>query len=361
MKILSISRLYIIALIAACSAGTFHTWAQGVPTSGTNDFVEVGDAGNAPDVANAGFGEVDYDYAIGAGDVTVTDYCVFLNAVASGSDPYGVYNTQMTDMINDQNVSNAGGIVQTGSAGAYQYIVEGNISGSDPVTEVSWLDAARFANWLQNGSLSGQGEGIDTTEDGAYTLDGELTVTGSETRNADAVFALPTLDEWYKAAYYNPNLNDGGGGYTNYATQANTAPTNVVGSGTNAINYLVNGIYSATQSASYSGTTNCLTAIGSFPNSVSYYGTYDENGDVNEWTENFFGTNGYVVGGSWNQGASRVEASGEGDFYLNASDPSYEAGFRLVELTAVPEPAWGDIAYGALVIVAFCRKRRRRG
>ena len=39
-----------------------------------------------------------------------------------------------------------------------------------PVFNVSWGDAARFCNWLQNGQPTTGLENVSTTENGAYTL-----------------------------------------------------------------------------------------------------------------------------------------------------------------------------------------------
>jgi len=50
-------------------------------------------------------------------------------------------------------------------------------------------------------------------------------------RNSNAYYFLPSEDEWYKAAYYDPNANGGAGGYWNYATGSDSAPT-AVASGT---------------------------------------------------------------------------------------------------------------------------------
>ena len=46
-----------------------------------------------------GLGAVGYAYQIGEYDVTTAQYCQFLNAVATTSDPYGLYNPSMaTDL-----------------------------------------------------------------------------------------------------------------------------------------------------------------------------------------------------------------------------------------------------------------------
>ncbi len=64
------------------------------------EFVTVGDPGNAADTAvmvgsnTTGYGSVDHVYRIGKYDVTVGQYCQFLNAVAK-TDPYGLYGDYM--------------------------------------------------------------------------------------------------------------------------------------------------------------------------------------------------------------------------------------------------------------------------
>src|SRR5262249_35009476 len=87
-----------------------------------------------------------------------------------------------------------------------------------PVSYVSWYSALRFANWVNNG------EGNGSTESGAYTLLGNSptpTNAGSITRTPGATVFLPSENEWYKAAYYNPVTNS----YFQYGTSSNVAPT----------------------------------------------------------------------------------------------------------------------------------------
>ena len=164
--------------------------------------VPVGNAGNAPDPATGNlYGSVSYNYSIDAYDVTLAQYTVFLNAVAK-TDTYGLYNIYMggaNDYYSTQ------GIMQSGSPGSYSYSVTGSNpqAANCPAFDVTWFDAARFCNWLQNGQLTGV-RGTGTTETGAYTLNGDTT-SGTESRNANAKYFIPSENEWYKAAYYNPS------------------------------------------------------------------------------------------------------------------------------------------------------------
>jgi len=284
----------------------------------TIDWVTVGNPGNANDTD--GYGAVANSYQIGKYDVTIQQYTDFLNAVAA-NDTYSLYNTSMASDLN------IAGISQAGSSGSYIYSVIGS-SGNKPITYVSWFDAARFANWMQNGQGSG------STENGAYTLGG-ATTGNAVAVNSGATFYIPTESQWYKAAYYSPTLNSGAGGYYAYATQSNTDPGNVVGSGANQANYN-NGVYSVTQSADYDLNQNYLTDVGAFTNSTSYYGTFDQDGNVAQWNDldGTAGSSRGLRGVIWFCG-------GHGPCYGPTIDPSNEdngIGFRLASPVSGPTP-----------------------
>ena len=213
--------------------------------------VPVGNPGNAADTT--GFGSVAYSYNIGEYDVTSSQYTAFLNAVAA-TDTYGVYNFYMSGTTNGNP-----GIIQGGSSGSYTYSVPAG-RGNYPVTDVTFWDTTRFANWLDNGQPTGA-EGAGTTETGTYTLTSTGIANNTVTRNAGATWAVTSENEWYKAAYYTPQ---GGTGNSNpnywlYPTQSNTI---------------------STSQANY--TLSDTTPVGSYAY-PSYYGTYDQGGDVFQW------------------------------------------------------------------------------
>ena len=304
----------------------------------------VGNAGNSPDSAT-GFGEVDYTYKIGSFDVTCDQYATFLNAVAQ-TDTYDLYNTSLGTDLDTANIT------RLGSSGSYTYTVAPG-SGSDPVTYVSWLDAARFCNWLENGQPTTHVENASTTEQGSYTLNGDIDsggTTGLELANPNAVWRLPTLNEWYKAAYYDPNYGGlGVAGYWTYATRSNDAPNNVIGSGTDEANYDINGL--SESSAPY------VSPVGSFTNSASHYGTYDQNGDVFQWDTDIYGGDARGMrGGSWTV---------SNPYYLASttnlgSDPAQEAsdlGFRIE--TSIPEPGAVPLGLAGIAVLGFAPALRR--
>ena len=153
-----------------------------------------------------------------------------------------------------------------------------------PVFDVSYGDAAPFCNWLQNGQPSSGTKGAGTTESGAYTLNGATSQAAllAVTRNANAKYVIPSENEWYKAAYYDPALNGGAGGYWLYPTRSNTAPINTLPDTGNHANFYDD---DDTGTGGYTDPANRLTPVGNFALSPSAYGTFDQGGDVWQWNE----------------------------------------------------------------------------
>ncbi len=225
------------------------------------------------------------------------------------------------------------GITRGGSSGSYTYSVMNNAgsSANRPITYVSWFDAARFSNWMANGQPTGA-QVATTTENGAYTLNG-ATSGGGCTKNAvnpntsaSTIFWVPSENEWYKAAYYDPTLNAGTGGYWINPTQSNTQPGNTIGAGANLANFY-NGVSYSTGGAPY------LTDVGAFTGSGSAYGTYDQGGNVWQWNDAILsGSERGLRGGSWHNGSMMSNLS-------RLASPDFErsdGGFRVA---SVPEPS----------------------
>ncbi len=304
---------------------TSHSHAQSPLV--TIDMVTVGDAGNAADTT--GYGAVADVFAIGKYEVTIGQYTTFLNTVATegpGGEPLPsyLYNLWSVDMLRDGTVA---GINRSGAgtkANPYSYSVIG--SSNRPITFVNWLDAARFANWMHNGA-----DGWAATEFGAYALFGR-TNNGDYERLPGARWFLPTEDQWYKAAYYKGGSTNAG--YWDYPTQSDTAPGNTIGGEANQANYY-NGVYSVTQSSSYSLQQNYLTDAGAFSNSASAYGTFDQAGNVFEWNETVIsGASRGLRGGAWDFNANYLQSS-----LRFGSIPTLQEGvfgFRMASLASVP-------------------------
>ena len=144
-------------------------------SGGSPGFVAIGDPGNAGDVNYqrvGSFGAVDHSFEIGIHKVSNAEYAAFLNAVAADTDPHQLYHPEMR-------------IRRGGNNDRFNYTAH-PATANAAVTYVSWVDAIRYCNWLHG----------QDTESGAYSLTGE--------RQSGAKYFLPTDDEWYKAAYYDP-------------------------------------------------------------------------------------------------------------------------------------------------------------
>jgi formylglycine-generating enzyme required for sulfatase activity len=332
------------ALLAASVASADVFNMQGGQTSLT--FVTVGNAGNAPDTT--GLGSVGYTYSIGKYDVTAAQYTAFLNAVATTSDPDGLYNANMATGYA------ACGISQAGGPGSYTYSAA---NGNFPVNYINWGDAARFCNWLQNGQPTGP-EGNGTTETGAYTLNWATSdaALAAVIRNPNAVYCLPTENEWYKAAYYDPTLNSGAGGYWAYPTKSNTAPSAVAPA-------TPGGTVLSSNSANYDfvASTN-LTAVGTYVNSPGPYGTFDQGGLLFQWTDTPFtepwGAGFDLANSSFESASSELKSSNTIYSWSPGSSQYEFTGFRVAE---TPEPSTVCLLVtGAGVLLAMTRWRNRR-
>jgi formylglycine-generating enzyme len=242
-------------------------------------------------------------------------------------------------------------IQRSGSPGSYTYSVAEDRA-NRPVNCVNWGNAARFMNWLHNRQPTGA-QGLNTTEDGAYYLNGatsdaELMLV---TRRNDAKYWIPTENEWYKAAYHQ---NDGTtGNYFDYPTSSDSEPSNQIISpdpGNSANYFIFNGeVYTI-------GEPYWMTEVGEFENSASPYGTFDQGGNVWEWNETAVTDASRLArGGGWNADSYYLRA-----LHRDGGHPTFDGaqvGFRVA---SVPEPSSITLMLcaGAMAVVLWWRRRK---
>jgi len=214
---------------ATANSGHDHIGFRVASTEGQTDnniissilglqFVIVTDGDNIPDTGNLylrngnsyslvpidNLGKVNKNYRIGKYEVTNAQYNIFLNAVATGNDPFssGLYISDMTNQPE-------GGIIFSTNGINNSYSIKSNM-GNKPVTFVSYINSLKYMNWLHNGAPTGLTSSQSTAEilnDGAYTI---LPVGSNSYRiltNNTRKYFLPDIHQWHKAAYFQ-NFNN---------------------------------------------------------------------------------------------------------------------------------------------------------
>jgi formylglycine-generating enzyme len=348
--------------VAAASADVFNMGGTRDPTTGTwsglasLETVSVGDAGNMGEGSGQSYGgygpdrvcgAVSDNYRIGKYEVTAGQYTAFLNAVAK-TDTHNLYRTSMwTDSFGCK-------IQRGGTSGNYIYSVASDYA-NRPVNFVDYYGACRFANWLQNGQPTGS-QGSGTTETGAYTITQSGIDNHTIVRNSDWKWAIPTEDEWYKAAYYK-----GGGtntGYWDYATRRDTLPgRSLDDASSNNANYWnkSSGAIDPIDSGTY-----FTTVVGEFQNSSSPYGTFDQTGNVFEWTDTNYNNplptdTQFIRGGGFANPGYYQKAAWRDFYSWWGADSNF--GFRVV---GVPEPStFTLLSVGAIGLLAYAWRRHR--
>ncbi len=318
------------------------SWLTPPASAVTVEWIAVEGQGNACEAHRTGFrtagcfGAVGNAYEIAKYEVTNAQYAEFLNAKAV-SDPLGLYSANM-----DPSAGSNGGIIRTGIAGSYTYTA---VAGRQnmPVNHVSFYDALRFANWLENGQGNGD------TETGSYTLLGgtpEPSNGATVTRNPGLRVFIASEDEWYKAAYYDTVT----GAYFDYPASSDTPTT-------------------CTAPTVLANTSNCdadgsdlidldvddLTAVGAFTVSASPESTFDQGGNVGEWTDTAVGASSRAWrGGSYNGLPINLSASDRRVAFPTTESSSL--GFRMV----LPEPHRALLLVtGVLAVTGLARRKFR--
>ena len=292
-------------LLLACgtnsSADTF-----GVLNQFDIEFVTVGDPGNADDTTGNPIpaGKVDYVYRIGKYEIS-------------------------EDMINKANAEGRLGITHD------------NRGPNMPATSITWLEAAKFVNWLNTStsnpaaykfSASGSSQ-LWQPSDAGYNANNPL-------RNSRARYFLPSMDEWYKAAYYDPATSV----YYNYPTGSNSVPDGIDFAGDPNFDIVVS-----------DGFINTAPLEITDAGVLSRVGTVGQGGNVSEWEESPYSPSSPlrgVRGSAYPYGAANANANTRAAGLQTTVHPTY--GFRVA---SVPEPNSAIIAMLMPFGLLFRRRR----
>lgn len=289
----------LLLLLAACSYAETVTFIEGA-NAFEIEFVTVGDAGNLTDHVTMPWGEevtmgaVDYVFGIAKFEIS-REMIDVVNAST-------VLNITMRDMED-----------------------RGGNRPQMPATGISWTEASYFVNWLNIN------QGYQPAYCGNWKPNDPGFNPDNHTRSTLTRYVLPSADEWHKAAYYDPEVED----YWTFPTGSNDEPTPVV-SGT-APNTAVHR-HEVVGEDVLVGPADITQAGG-----LSPYGVMGMGGNVGEWEEtafdfkndNIFRDEYGLRGGSWNSNHTPSSLSssvrGKGPRGLSSSS----IGFRVVML---PEP-----------------------
>ena len=324
-----VSALVLLTVLVSGAVAMADTFGTGT-NQFTIDFVNIGNPGNPADTtANpSSCGKVDYAYRMGKYEIS-------------------------RDMITKANAAGSLGITL-----ADMTSYGGNV-GTHPATGVSWNEAARFVNWLNTSQGFSPAYKFSVQPgEGGYSANANIQLwqsgdagynAANRFRNDLARYVLPSVDEWYKAAYYDPG-KPGGAGYWDYPTGSDTTPT-AVGSDTAA--------GTAVYKQSYNSGPADITLAGG----LSPFGTMGQGGNVQEWEETEYDlTND--SGGSWRGyrgGDWYGDPYGLQSSYRGSYGPEGGIGFSGFRVASVPEP--GSItllAAGAIGLLGYAWRRRKR-
>lgn len=304
----SIFRLCILFVLSAgriISVAAADTFGRGA-NSFDIDFVRVGNPGNPPDANPNPAGAVPYSYRIGKYEIP-------------------------EDAVNKASA--------VGSLG----ITIDSRGPDKPATSVTWYEAAKLVNWLDTSTGSTPAYKFDAS--GNFQLWSPTDAGYDSTnlyRNKLAKYFLPSLNEWHKAAYYDPTA----GHYWDYPTGSDSIPDGIDFPGDPNFDAVFD-------DGGLNPGPNDITDVGL----LNPYGTAGQGGNVAEWVEtagdrvnNVAGEQRTAPGGSWKTEATSLVAQQTGGGIL----PSLKGdsiGIRIGSV--VPEPSTLAIistAFAALVL-----------
>jgi formylglycine-generating enzyme required for sulfatase activity len=295
----------------------------------------IGDPGNRPATVDEvpglwngtggrTVGAVDYSFRMATTEVTASQFSEFLNAYRPHT-TFSVFSIQLT-----------------GLDVAYDFDNETfvSFSGIDGIAaRVTWRMAARYTNWLHNGKGTEASDfetGVYDTQTFSFNADG--TFNDQLTHHADADFWLPTSNEWIKAAHWDPEKDNGEGGYWYYPHGSDEVP-----------------IYAPPgEGGESSGGLFDLYPVASYA-AQGPWGLYDMSGSATEWLETANSTRTLRLYDGSSSGTLTDSdffdaIDGRGSGFVHAS----YSGFRVASV--VPTPATLLLPLAALLTLTPRRR-----
>ena len=174
-----------------------------------------------------GRGSVPYEYRIAKSEITSGQWAEFINAFSARPD-YQQFETLFgrNGFIVDRPIFAAHPDSDYRGPGRYYSTIADGVDYANwPVFGISWRDAAMYCNWLHNGKDASMASLLEGAYDTNTWSLGPPPYTDALTHEPGARFWIPTLDEWIKAVYYDPDKNGPDqGGWWAYVHGSETPP-----------------------------------------------------------------------------------------------------------------------------------------
>ncbi|MCE7975342.1 MAG: hypothetical protein DYG92_13625 [Leptolyngbya sp. PLA1] len=334
-------RRFVSALPIAClvlGLGVAPVLAQPDPSG--IDFVTIGAPGNPayqasdPRSFEHNRGSVAYEFKIGRYEATSGQWAEFLNAALHRPDPIPWVEVPI--------------IWGGGQFAPFSVPESRSMFAAGGAT---WRTCAIFTNWLHNNKSLERAAFLSGAYDvSTFGNDGMGGFTDQQAHSPGARYWIPTMDEWLKAAHYDPSKQnpDGSvGGWWQYSNGTDSP-------------YLYGPPPAGEANADFESPNPFFIPLGSYE-ITSPWGLYDVAGATREYTESIFpvesglATNRIVRGAAWVAAAGQRDRLVGGLGAVSPASHDYSYGFRIA--AAVPSPATGM----AIVLCSAFNTRRKRG
>ena len=300
-----------------------------------------------------GRGRVDYDFRIARTEVSTGQWLEFLNAVGDAG------LTSSLSVVAEPTYW-GGALAGTRPDGSPIWMLNPSLPDAArlPAAGMSWRDAAMYCNWLHNNKAAtpdGIGRGAYDASTFGWAphpdIPTTLVFTDQFTRSPGAKYWIPSLDEWLKAAYFDPNKGGTGAGWWTYVNSSDTQLVpGLPGSGETIAGYF---------DPSNPQFDEWSVPLEAYPHVTSPWGLLDVSGGGEEWLEEVYepafpryrGLGGTRANSPFYPDNNAIFSS------LNGTFPSGggSEGFRIASL--VPAPTGAFLASVCLVTITFRGRR----